>query len=251
MCQYCNPQDCTSFTRASLSTMLIRMMLFVGYFGNIPLAKKVPVRMAESAREKSGIIKALSYEEMVDFVKNAKRGYVFFKSVQPKYCRCRRAHFHRNKETAHPCMDYGNIIEIVPLIKRGNIRILDQEEVLQIVDEAREKHLVHTVTVYNHHEMFSVCSCCGCCCVGIVPYRHGVDQACEPSGKVAISGVDCIGCGACVKHCKSYFNTRKMVKDDGRKVAMPTDRCVGCGTCRDVCPKSCIELVNREEVALA
>ncbi|MDY6965363.1 MAG: 4Fe-4S dicluster domain-containing protein [Halobacteriota archaeon] len=223
-------------------------MLFVGYFGNVPLLKQIPDRTAKRAKSVSGVIKAMPYEDMVDFIKNAERGYVFFKSVHPKYCRCRRARFHRKKETNHPCMDYGHIVEIVPLIKSGTIRLLHQDEVLEIVKEAREKSLTHTVTTYNHHEMFSVCSCCGCCCIAIVPYRHGVDEACESSGKIAVSGEECTGCGICVTHCKERFNTRELVKNNGSMIARPTDRCVGCGTCRDVCPEGCISLVPVEEM---
>jgi hypothetical protein len=238
---YC--EDCTTFTKRFISTSMIRFMLFIGYFGNVPLFGRLPKRVAKRAKDRSGVIKALPYEEMVRFVENAEKGYVFFSSAEPRKCRCRSANLHRDKETDLTCVDYGHIVEIAPLIKNGGIRLLYREEVLEIIREAKEKNMVHTVTTYRHHDMYSVCSCCGCCCIGIVPYRHGIDDACESSGKIAVTDEgSCTGCGACVRHCDARFGARRLIEKDGTMIAEATERCVGCGTCRFVCPNDCITL---------
>lgn len=248
---YC--RDCASLVKRCLSTGMIRLMLLLGYLGNVPLLRRITKHVANTAREKLGVIRVLPYEEMVDFINNAERSCVFFASAKPGKCRCRSAGFHHNKETNLPCVDYGPIEDIVSIVRGGRIRILHQEEALGIVHEAKEKSMVHTITAYKEreekkHGMLSVCSCCGCCCVGIVPYRHGVDEACDSSGKIAVTDGNCIGCNACVTHCKKYFNARKLIEKDGRMVAVSTDRCIGCGTCRFVCPENSISLVPREEV---
>lgn len=248
MCSYCNPEDCTSFTKRFLSTSLIRFLLVTGLFGGIPLLRRIPDYIAIQAKERSGVPNTIPFEKMIETVESAKKGYAFFANAEPMKCRCRSAGFHRNKETDLTCVDYGHIVEIVPLIKKGGIKLLRKEEVIDIVKEAKEKNMVHTVVTYRHHDMYSVCSCCGCCCIAIVPYRHKVYGACENNGLVAVTDEElCTGCGACVTHCKEYFKVRKLIKTNGQKIAITNGHCVGCGTCRFVCPQGAISLESIEE----
>ena len=251
MCSYCSPEDCTSFSKRFVSTSLIRILLITGYFGRIPLLKKIPESLAAKAKERSGVPNALPYEKMIEAVNNQKRGYVFFANETPVKCRCRSAGFHRKRDTDVVCVDYGHIVEIVPLVKKGGIRLLHKEEVLDIIEEAKEKHMVHTVVTYKHHDMYSVCSCCGCCCIAIVPYRQRVYGTCETNGMVAVTDEElCNGCGACVDHCKGFFNVRKLESNNGQMVANANDHCAGCGTCRDICPTGAISLECLEEKAV-
>lgn len=248
MCQYCNPEDCTSFSKRFLSTSLIRILLITGLFGNIPLLKRVPDSLAIRAKERSGVPNAIPYEKMVESVNSAKKGYAFFANPTPVKCRCRSAGMHRNKETDVVCIDYGHIVEIVPLIRKGKVKLLSKEEVLDVVNDAKEKHMVHTVVTYKHHDMYSVCSCCGCCCIAIVPYRHGVYGTCENNGFVAVTDKDlCTGCGACIDHCNEFFKVRKKVKNNGNVMVDVNGHCTGCGTCRDICPTGAISLECVEE----
>jgi dihydropyrimidine dehydrogenase (NAD+) subunit PreA len=53
----------------------------------------------------------------------------------------------------------------------------------------------------------------------------------------------CIGCGMCVTSCAD--NGYGALRLDGEKAYCDISKCDGCGLCAQVCPKECIDFINR------
>lgn len=121
------------------------------------------------------------------------------------------------------------------------IRPLSREEAFQVLKEARDAGLVHTVNnVQDRHGY--ICNCCTCSC-GLLRgiSEFGILNAVARSA--FLSQVDealCTGCEECVDRCP--FGALEVPDGLCRVNAM---RCMGCGQCVLACPAEALHLHPR------
>ncbi len=121
-------------------------------------------------------------------------------------------------------------------------REVSKEELLAILKENEDEGLV--LQPSNSKEIEFVCSCCGCCCLGLESIKAAprpVDYFTTNYYAKADSEL-CTGCGTCVERCQ--MDAATLV--DGL-VNINLDRCIGCGVCVANCPSDAIQLMKKDE----
>ena len=112
-----------------------------------------------------------------------------------------------------------------------------KEEALQILDEARDLGLVHTVSNIAKG-VFYVCNCCGCCCellLGI--HKKGLKNSIAKANYLAvIDDAQCEECEICVERCQV-----NAIHSNG-SIIVDQEKCIGCGVCVTGCPSEAISL---------
>ena len=138
------------------------------------------------------------------------------------------------------CLHFGKFGQF--MVERGFAREVSTDEALDILKQAEEAGLVHSVD--NMEQRSSVmCNCCRCCCVfirGITELK--IPAALGTSRYYMKPNLDtCIGCGTCVERCPVGAAT---IEDEHSVVN--DDKCIGCGVCTSTCPTDSAVLVMRE-----
>jgi ferredoxin len=125
--------------------------------------------------------------------------------------------------------------------EQGYGREITKEEALGYLRQNEDEGLVFRVG--NSQEMDFVCSCCACCCGGIVRLKRVPNPADYTSSnyRAVIDEESCSGCGTCVERCPMDAIT---LEDDIAK--LQEKRCIGCGNCTIGCPESAISLVVKD-----
>jgi len=122
------------------------------------------------------------------------------------------------------------------------VRALTQEGALDVLQQAAEAGLVHSVT--NSQEgLWYVCNCCTCSCA-VLRGMADLGVANVIARSAFVNRVDeeaCVACGLCVESCP--FDA--LAVDDVARVDRV--RCAGCGVCTLVCPEGALSLVRRPE----
>ncbi|MBN2878770.1 MAG: 4Fe-4S binding protein [Clostridia bacterium] len=118
---------------------------------------------------------------------------------------------------------------------------ITKEEALEIIKEAEQAGLVHSVSnVVNG--LHYICNCCGCCC-GILRSINewGIENSMARANYEAIVDDDkCIGCEVCVDRCQ--VSAIEMAEGLAK---INRDKCLGCGLCISTCPSEAIALFAR------
>jgi ferredoxin len=158
-------------------------------------------------------------------------------------CICRKQKALIGEPCEHPievCMTFSEIPGAYD--GRSDVRALTQEEALEVLQQAAEAGLVHSVT--NSQEgVWYVCNCCTCSC-GILRGMAELGVANVIARSAFVNQVDqeaCIACGLCVESCP--FDALS-VEDTAQ---VDEVRCVGCGVCALACPEGALSLVRRPE----
>ncbi|TKJ39702.1 hypothetical protein CEE37_10510 [candidate division LCP-89 bacterium B3_LCP] len=120
------------------------------------------------------------------------------------------------------------------------LRPVSKDEVLKILKESEETHLVPRPFRDNDIKTVTegICFCCDCCCDF---FTDDVPSPCDKG--VYIERTDeelCTHCGECEEFC--FFKAREW---DGEELTVVADECYGCGVCVDVCPEGAIDMVGR------
>lgn len=161
-----------------------------------------------------------------------------------KTCFCRESNHCKDHSVDLGCLFLG---EAAKKIHPDLHTPVSKEEAKAHLKKCRENGLVHLtgrlnadaiyLNVSPHDKLFTVCSCCACCCISMVtPYvHHGFTDFFQklPGVDVSVSE-DCIGCEKCLDAC--IFGG---IKIEGSS-AVITEGCRGCGRCAEVCPNSAI-----------
>jgi ferredoxin len=120
-------------------------------------------------------------------------------------------------------------------------RPISKQEALDILREAEEAGLVHTVANYGRKVGY-ICSCCTCCCTIL----RGVAELSLPAAMArsafhaAVQTERCVGRGECIDRCQfGALQTRDDV------VVVDAGRCVGCGLCAAACSAGALRLERR------
>lgn len=119
-------------------------------------------------------------------------------------------------------------------VRRGLAKPITKEEARQVVRDADQAGLIHTVNPGG------VCSCCTDCCYLFRAARSRSSEDVWPkvNYRAVLDQEACIGCGACAERCP--FGVLKMA--DGICEAVKPEACVGCGLCETGCPAGAVSL---------
>lgn len=120
-------------------------------------------------------------------------------------------------------------------------RPLTKQEALQLLQEAADAGLVHTIG--NHHDgHFYICNCCICSC-GIL---RGIAEFDIPTAvahsdfRAVVDDDICSGCGDCLDRCQfDALSVQEFV------AVVAEQRCVGCGQCVMACPTGALSMKPR------
>lgn len=192
----------------------------------IPVAEAIPFGIEISP-----------YEQATEILKAAKSW-----AVRP--CACRLQQQLVGKGCGRPI---GNCVIFAPTegaFDGSEVdRPITKEEALQILCEAEEMGLVHTLPNYRDGYDY-ICNCCTCCCMvlrGVAEF--GILSAVAHSGFRAVIDAElCEGCANCVERCQFQALSVPDVVS-----VVDYNRCVGCGSCVTVCPADALRLERRPE----
>ena len=153
-------------------------------------------------------------------------------------CGCREKKGYCDRSRIDVCLDFNERSSSGGF----GMHAATRNEVKEIFDEAKEKHLVTRPfrDEWDMRNIGGICFCCDDCC----EYFLNAEEKCDEGVYIENTDLDnCTNCGECVAVC--YFNAHHMTTDE---LAVKKDNCYGCGLCRDVCPTDCITLVKRSTI---
>jgi ferredoxin len=218
-----DPQDAMGNEMFASQTTLTRSLT---YEEHIPVSSEVTTY--ESARE---IIKKAGYG-----------------AIGMCYCRHKKEHLNETCQKGAPtneiCISLGSGAKF--MVRRGFAEERSVDELLAVLDKARELNLTHITDNIRHKPSF-ICNCCSCCCEllgGVLRgFPNGVAKA---RYTLAIDSESCVGCGLCQKAC----NVEALEKYDNPaggkpkfKMRVDAERCLGCGACVSACKTDSLSLL--------
>ncbi|MBF0509351.1 MAG: 4Fe-4S binding protein [Deltaproteobacteria bacterium] len=156
-------------------------------------------------------------------------------------CICRREKTIMGEGCDRPeesCLVFGMGAEYY--LKNGIGRMIDTQEVLEILKRADKTGLV--LQPSNAQHIMNICCCCGCCCGVLRSFkRHPKPASIVSSAFIAQAEAGtCKGCGVCLKRCQ--MEALELVDE---KVVLNPDRCIGCGLCVSTCPTGSLTLKRK------
>ena len=167
------------------------------------------------------------------------------------FCICRESSQCTDYPRQSGCLFLGEaVLNINPRLGR----LVSKDEALEHTRQCRQAGLVHVIGRNKldvmwlgagpGEKLFTICSCCPCCCLwkvlpDISP-RIGSKVTRMPGVNVQVSDV-CQGCGTCTAGA-CFVDAIRLV--DGRAVIGA--ECRGCGRCVEICPNEAIELTIQE-----
>lgn len=114
---------------------------------------------------------------------------------------------------------------------------ITQKEALELLDQAEEIGMVHTVA-NQANGFFWLCNCCGCCCamlrgINELGIQHSVARA---NYYAVVDPQECKSCGTCEDRCQ----VNAVSVDDVATIDVA--KCIGCGVCVSGCPNEALSL---------
>ncbi len=183
-----------------------------------------------------------TYESARELIKNAGYG-----GIGMCYCRHKKEHLDESCDKKAPtkeiCISLGTAAKF--MVRRGFSEHRTTEQLLVILEQARDLNLTHVTDNIRHKPSF-ICNCCSCCCEllgGVIQgYPMGVAKT---NYTLQINSETCVGCGLCKKACNVIALKLIDVENGSKKRQMRvlSDNCLGCGACISVCPSKSLSLV--------
>jgi ferredoxin len=181
-----------------------------------------------------------SYESAREIVRQADFG-----AVGMCYCRHKKQHLNMACEKGAPvegiCISLGTAARF--MTRRGFAAERNTEELLAVIDRARELHLTHITDNIRYKPSF-ICNCCSCCCELLGGIRQGFIDGVAKAGFMATADREtCIGCGLCTKACNiAALEMQDIEGSKKRRLKIREDMCLGCGACIGTCPTGSLAL---------
>jgi len=141
------------------------------------------------------------------------------------------------------CMAVGEMAQLY--IDQDYGREITKDEALKYLKQNEEERLIFQLS--NSQEMIFVCSCCTCCCGGLISLKSIPNPADYTSSnyQVSINNDLCSGCGICIERCQMDAIE---LKNDLASIIQK--RCIGCGNCVVGCPERAISLNIKENIGV-
>lgn len=204
---------------------------------------------------KTSLTRSLVYDEVVPIssdvtnYENARKiittaGYG---AVGMCYCRHKKEHLGKSCEkqaaVEGTCISLGAGARF--MVRRGFAVEKSTEELLAILDRARELKLTHITDNVRHKPSF-ICNCCSCCCELMAGVQSGFT---EGIGKTpflaAVDAEKCNVCGLCYTACNVAALTAPGNPASSGAV-VDSHACLGCGACVPACTRGALSLVERD-----
>ena len=141
-------------------------------------------------------------------------------------------------------------------MRRGFGRRASESELLDILDESRERGLVQMGDNVEKRPTF-ICHCCGCCCEVLTGLNtHGVNNIIQTSNFIAaFDDETCKGCSRCARACPAHAISMAATPTQSqrrRELRPKIDDgvCLGCGVCVAACRKNAIRMAPRPQRVL-
>lgn len=220
-----NPQTGMAKEFFGSSTQLTRSLV---YEEQIPVTSEITTH--ESARE---IIKQAGYG-----------------AIGICYCRHKKEHLDQSCQKNAPmegiCISLGAGARF--LVRRGFAEQKTTEELLAVLERARQLNLTHVTDNIRHKPSF-ICNCCSCCCELLAGVQAGYHNGIAKTPFIAvIDETKCNGCGLCLKVCNVHGIVRKEGETEKRHPARVLEGvCLGCGACVPACKRDALTLLERPE----
>ncbi|MGK2905387.1 MAG: 4Fe-4S dicluster domain-containing protein [Desulfuromonadales bacterium] len=258
------------------TTYYMLMPGFIGFFEFTFMKKRADLPLPELARlmteylyedstqgqareffgSKTNLTRSLVYDEAVPVssevsnFENARKiitsaGYG---AVGMCYCRHKKEHLGESCSKHAPvegtCISLGTAARF--MVRRGFAEEKSTEELLAVLDRAREFTLTHITDNVRHKPSF-VCNCCSCCCELMAGVQAGFsDGVAKTPFLAAVDVAKCNDCGLCHSACNVAAIT-SVTGQFGSCAAIDTESCLGCGACVPACARKAVLLVERAE----
>ena len=183
-----------------------------------------------------------TYESAREIVKSASYG-----AIGMCYCRHKKEHLNesceKNAPTKEICISLGTAAKF--MVRRGFAEQRTKEQLLKILEQARELHLTHITDNIRHKPSF-ICNCCSCCCEMLGGVNQGFPMGIAKTNyTLQIDSESCVGCGLCKKACNVTALFLLDVENGRKKKRMQvlSENCLGCGACISSCPTKSLSLI--------
>jgi len=190
-----------------------------------------------------------TYESAREIIKRAGYG-----AIGMCYCRHKKEHLNDSCKKGAPtkeiCISLGTAAKF--MVRRGFAEYRTTEQLLAVLDKARELRLTHITDNIRHKPSF-ICNCCSCCCELLGGVQQGFPMGVAKTNyTLQIDGETCLGCGLCQKACNVTALEAVAAENGKRKKRMTVlpDNCLGCGACIGACPSKSLSLIpaSRPEI---
>ncbi len=189
-----------------------------------------------------------TYESAREIIKNSSYG-----AIGMCYCRHKKEHLNqtcdKDAPTTEICISLGTAAKF--MARRGFAEKRSKEELLAILEKARDLNLTHITDNIRHKPSF-ICNCCSCCCELLGGVNKGFPMGVAKAHfTLDIDAESCIGCGLRNKACNVLALEPVDVQNGKRKKrkTVKSDHCLGCGACISACPTQSLSLVPMERAA--
>lgn len=175
-----------------------------------------------------------------------------FAAVGMCYCRHKKEHLNESCAKGAPtegiCISLGTAARF--MVRRGFAEQKSRQELLTILEQARELNLTHITDNIRHKPSF-ICNCCSCCCELLAGVQQGYHQGVAKANYLAtVDQASCSGCGLCLKACNVEALTLvEKSNEKQRDLKVRSEVCLGCGACINACPSKALSLVPAKRPA--
>ncbi len=162
------------------------------------------------------------------------------------YCRHKKEHLGETCAKLAPvegtCISLGTAARF--MVRRGFAEERGTDELLAILDRARELNLTHITDNVRHKPSF-ICNCCSCCCELMAGVKAGYsDGVAKTPFLASVDEEMCNGCGLCLAAC-NVGAISMATGPSGVRAVVDLTPCLGCGACVPACAQKAIFLVER------